>query len=314
MLPDIEWGILGPRAPAFQSHLTPDNRLARINPAMKLLPQTLLAALFLGSGCAMIGERVVTERTQAPNLFLGRLGGVTAIGWAAEDAALWIASRKSGLEKWVQGRPPVKLGPRDRFFTALAIEGTSLILADSAQGRIMRFDRTGTPGAVLAATFRGTPLGDARGLAVHSSGAVFLLDVGGALLHLSTDGRLEAVPIPASANCLLVSGHQLFLGLAGQSGVWALELSADGQPRGAPWQCFALKSSPAAMGVDHEGALLLGLGNHVQRYTRAGETRQVWDLGAPVTAITVGGSKGRMAFLATDNDLFRVHLPSSYGQ
>lgn len=314
MLPDIEWGILGPRAPASQSHLTPDNRLASIDPAMKLLSQTLLVALFLGSGCTMIGERVATERTQAPNLFLGRLGGVTAIGWAAEDAALWIASRKSGLEKWVQGRPPVKLGPRGRFFTALGIEGTNLILADSAQGRIMRFDRNGTPGDVLAATFRGSPLGDARGLAVHSSGAVFLLDESGALLHLSTDGRLKAVPIPASANCLLVSGHQLFLGLAGQSGVWALKLSADGQPRGEPWQCFALKLPPAAMGVDHEGALLLGLGNHVQRYTRAGKTRQVWDLGAPVTAITVGGPKGRMAFLATDNDLFRVHLPSSYGQ
>jgi len=303
-----------PRAPVSKSLLIPDIPLARIDPAMKLLPQTLLAALFLGSGCAMIGERVPTERTQAPNLFLGRLGGVTAIGWAAEDEALWIATRKSGLEKWVQGRPPVKLGPRGRSFTALGIEGSNLILADSTQGRIMRFDRNGTPGAVLAATFRGTPLGDARDLAVHSSGAVFLLDAKGALLHLSTDGRLEAVPIPASATCLLVSGHQLFLGLTKQSGIWALELNADGQPRGAPWRCFALESSPAAMGVDHEGALLLGLGNHVQRYTRAGETRQRWDLGAPVTAIAVGGAKGRMAFLATDNDLFRVHLPSSYGQ
>ena len=281
---------------------------------MKKLPLTLLAVLFLGPGCSMIGGRVVTEQTTAPSPFIGRLGGVTAAAWDAESRALWIATRNSGLERWVSGSPPVRLGGSKLSLSSLTVDGAGVIVADRGKGRLVRFDRRGIPGEVLASTFQGASLGDARALAAHPAGSLYLLDAKGALLRLDRAGLLEQVELPAPAICITVHGSQLFVGLEKQPGIWVLDLDQSGAPRQSASWCFSLEETPRALGVDGEGALLLGLGNRVERYTRAGVLMGDWVLRDAVTAITVGGEEGRTAFLATASDLYRVQLPSSFGE
>lgn len=264
----------------------------------------LVLALPLAA-CLTGPARSVRGGSSSPSLLLDRAGGVEALAWEPSERVLLLSTREAGLQRWTPGGVPFacgEVGP-----TALTLGPAGLVGAERVHGRVARFSAAGTRGAVLAASYAGAALTGVRSLAMHPSGALVLVDGGGRVLHLGTNGRLTAVPPTGPARCAEFRGDTLLVAPLGEPRLLRLPLNAEGVLGGEALEDLVLTTPATALEALPEGALLVGTESALQLWSASGVLLDSWRVPAPIVALAAAPAEG-LAYVATEEQVYRLLL------
>ncbi|MBL6721001.1 MAG: hypothetical protein ISQ08_06285 [Planctomycetes bacterium] len=271
----------------------------------RLAPHSLAALLVL-TACASSPRGARIEDESKPSLLMDRVGGVRSLAWVPEDRALMLSTERSGLLRWHSGSVPTRCAPVAPL--ALAAGPDGLVGADQVHARIARFSASGERGAVLAASFRGEGLAEARSLASHASGALCIVDRSGQLLSLSPAGELRAVPLEHRVHCAEVHGEQLLLAVEGEGLLLLADLDATGVPTGTVRPLRSMDAPVLALAAAEGGCLLAGSDGLLQLLDGGGAELARWRMPAPVVSVEVPPGE-RLAYIATEEQVYRLLLP-----
>lgn len=241
-----------------------------------------------------------------PSLLMDRVGGVRSLAWVPEDRALMLSTERSGLLRWQAGSVPTQCAAVAPL--ALVAGPDGLVGADEVHARIARFSSSGERGAVLAASFRGEGLAEARCLTRHASGGLCIVDRSGQLLSLSPSGELQAVPLEHRIHCAEVHGERLLLAVEDQGLLLEADLDGAGVPTGAVRALRSLEAPIRALAAAEGGCLLAGSEGLLQLLDGEGTELARWRMPASVVSVEVPPGE-RLAYVATEEQVFRLLLP-----
>lgn len=291
-------------------------RIAVPAAVLAMLRRSLSRPVLLSLLLAACGSTIPTVRSSSPStpgaatptLLLDRMGGVQAMAWLDTEETLMVSTAGRGLQSWSPGGVPVRTSEDEAGPTSLVAFGEGFLGADALPARVSRFSSFGKRGAVLAASFKGDGLSEARSLSTHVSGTVYLIDRGGNLLVLTPTGHLSAAETPGPALAVATEGDQLVLALEADSRVCVARLDSDGLLATGFEDLFLMGEPVKALCSDRSGGLLLAMETRVEHRSLGGQSLRSWEFEEGVTSIAAGAPGSRVVYVSTEQKVFRIPL------